>query len=97
MTGEKDFEAYTNRMLEIESQYHAKRLQHADLEGNEQVTIQAEYLEARKKQQEQFDKWTIEEENQAYADLKRQAQDDYLQKRISTETYNMELENIEMA
>lgn len=97
LTGEKDFEAYTNRMLEIESQYHAKRLQHADLEGNEQVTIQAEYLEARKKQQEQFDKWTIEEENQAYADLKRQAQDDYLQKRISTETYNMELENIEMA
>ena len=97
LKGEKDYEAYTNRMLEIESQYHAKRLQHADLEGNEQVTIQAEYLEARKKQQEQFDKWTIEEENQAYADLKRQAQDDYLQKRISTETYNMELENIEMA
>lgn len=97
LTGEKDYEEYTNRMLEIESQYHAKRLQHEDLEGNESVTIQAEYLEARKKQQEQYDKWTIEEENQAYADLKRQVQDDYLQKRITTETYNMELENIEMA
>lgn len=97
LTGEKDYEAYTNRMLEIEAQYHAKRLQHEDLEGNEQVTIQAEYLEARKKQQEQYDKWTIEEENQAYEDLKRQIQDDYLQKRITTETYNMELENIEMA
>lgn len=97
LTGEKDYEAYTNRMLEIEAQYHAKRLQHEDLEGNEQVTIQAEYLEARKKQQEQYDKWTIEEENQAYEDLKREIQDDYLQKRITTETYNMELENIEMA
>lgn len=97
LTGEKDYEAYTNRMLEIEAQYHAKRLQHEDLEGNEQVTIQAEYLEARKKQQEQYDKWTIEEENQAYEDLKREIQDNYLQKRITTETYNMELENIEMA
>ena len=97
LTGEKDYEAYTNRMLEIEAQYHAKRLQHEDLEGNEQVTIQAEYLEARKKQQEQYDKWTIEEENQAYEDLKREIQDDYLQKRITTETYNMELEDIEMA
>lgn len=97
LTGEKDYEAYTNRMLEIEAQYHAKRLQHEDLEGNEQVTIQAEYLEARKKQQEQYDKWTIEEENQAYEDMKREIQDDYLQKRITTETYNMELENIEMA
>ncbi len=97
LTGEKDYEAYTNRMLEIEAQYHAKRLQHEDLEGNEQVTIQAEYLEARKKQQELYDKWTIEEENQAYEDLKREIQDNYLQKRITTETYNMELENIEMA
>lgn len=97
LKGEKDYEAYTNRMLEIETQYHEKRLAHSDLEGNEQVTIQAEYLDARKKQQEQYDKWTIEEENQAYEDLKRQIQDDYLQKRITTETYNMELENIEMA
>ena len=97
LKGEKDYEAYTNRMLAIETRYHELRLQHTDLEGNERVTIQAEYLEAQKKQKEQFDKWTIEEENQAYADLKRQAQDDYLQKRISTETYNMELENIEMA
>lgn len=97
LTGEKDYEAYTNRMLEIEAQYHAKRLQHEDLEGNEQVTIQAEYLEARKKQQEQYDKWTIEEENQAYARLKAEVQNDYLQNRISRATYNMELENIEMA
>lgn len=97
LTGQRDYETYTNRMLEIETEYHAKRLQHEDLVGNEQFTIQAEYLEARKKQQEQYDKWTIEEENQAYEDLKRQIQDDYLQKRITTETYNMELENIEMA
>lgn len=97
LRGERDFESYTEIMLEIETQYHEKRLAHTDLVGNERVTIEAEYLEAMKKQQEQYDKWTIEEENQAYADLKRQVQDDYLQKRITTETYNMELENIEMA
>lgn len=97
LKGEQDYEAYTNRMLAIETEYHQKRLQHGDLEGNEQVTIMAEYLEAKKKQQEQYDKWTIEEENQAYEDLKRKAQEDYLKKRISTETYNMQMENIEFA
>lgn len=97
LRGERDFEAYTEIMLEIETQYHEKRLAHTDLVGNERVTIEAEYLEAMKKQQQQYDQWTIEEENQAYEDLKREIQDDYLQKRITTETYNMELENIEMA
>ena len=97
LRGQRDYEAYTEIMLEIETQYHEKRLAHTDLVGNERVTIEAEYLEAMKKQQEQYDKWTIEEENQAYEDLKREIQDDYLQKRITTETYNMELENIEMA
>ena len=97
LRGERDFESYTEIMLEIETQYHEKRLAHTDLVGNERVTIEAEYLEAMKKQQERYDKWTIEEENQAYEDLKREIQDDYLQKRITTETYNMELENIEMA
>ena len=97
LTGQKDYEAYTNRMLEIETEYHKKRLERTDLEGNEQVTIQAEYFEALKKQQEQYDKWTIEEENKAYEDLKRQIQEDYLQKRITTESYNMQMENIEMA
>ena len=97
LRGERDFESYTEIMLEIETQYHEKRLAHTDLVGNERVTIEAEYLEAMKKQQEQYDKWTIEEENQAYEDLKREIQDDYLQRRITTETYNMELENIEMA
>lgn len=97
LKGEQDYEAYTNRMLAIETEYHKRRLAHEDLEGNERVTIQAEYMEAQKKQQEQYDAWTVEEENRAYEDLKRQAQEDYLQKRISTETYNMELENIEFA
>lgn len=97
LKGEQDYESYTNRMLAIETEYHKKRLSHVDLEGNEQVTIMAEFLEAKKKQQEQYDTWSVEEEKKAYEDLKRQAQEDYLQKRISTETYNMELENIEFA
>lgn len=97
LTGKQDYESYTEGMLEIETEYHKKRLEHQDLEGNERVVIQAEYLEAQKKQQEQYDKWTIEEENQAYEDMKRQIQEDYLQKRITTESYNMQMENIEMA
>lgn len=97
LTGKQDYEDYTAGMLEIETEYHKKRLAHTDLAENERLGIQAEYLEAQKKQQEQYDAWTVEEENRSYEDLKRQAQEDYLQKRISTETYNMELENIEFA
>ena len=50
--GEKDYEAYTKRMLEIEVTYNQKKLAHKDLVGNEEVTIEASYQEALKKQRQ---------------------------------------------
>lgn len=64
--GEQDYEAYTQRMLAIEVEYHEKKLAHTDLEGNEEVTIQAAYYEALKKQQDHYLQGTAEQENEAY-------------------------------
>lgn len=64
--GETDYEAYTQRILQIEVDYHQKKLAHTDLVGNEEVTIQAAYFEALKKQQDNHLKGTVEQENAAY-------------------------------
>ncbi len=64
--GITDYETFTKKMLQIEVNYHNKKLQHKDLEGNEEVTIQAAYYEALKKQQDNHLKGTAEQENEAY-------------------------------
>ena len=64
--GITDYETFTKKMLQIEVDYHDKKLKHKDLEGNEEVTIQAAYYEALKKQQDNHLKGTAEQENEAY-------------------------------
>ena len=58
---------------------------------------QAKYWEAKNKLDKRAHAKTIADENEAYEDLRRQVQEDYLQNRISKETYDMEMENIEFA
>ena len=95
-TGEKNYEAYTNRMLEIATEYEAKRLKHTDLSVNERLTIEAQYREAQRKQTEQWNKFTIEEENEAYREIKALMQQRYIDGKITTEQYNANMELIEM-
>ena len=64
--GIDDYETYTQKMLQIEVDYNQKKLKHKDLVGNEEVTIQADYYEALKKQQDNHLKGTAEQENEAY-------------------------------
>ena len=95
-TGQKNYEAYTNRMLEILTEYEAKRLAHTDLTATERLTIEAQYREAQRKQTEQWNKFTIEEENEAYREIKALMQQRYIDGRITTEQYNANMELIEM-
>ena len=95
-TGQKNYEAYTNRMLEIQTEYEAKRLAHTDLTATERLTIEAQYREAQRKQTEQWNKFTIEEENEAYREIKALMQQRYIDGKISTEQYNANMELIEM-
>lgn len=50
--GEKDYEAYTNRMNDIAVQFYAMELQHTDLSADERLQIEADYAEAQKKEKE---------------------------------------------
>lgn len=50
--GEKDYEAYTNRMNEIAVEFYARELQHTDLSADERLQIEADYAEAQKKEKE---------------------------------------------
>lgn len=64
--GIMDYEAFTQKMLQIEVDYHQKKLAHTDLVGNEEVVIQAAYFEALKKQTDNHLNGTAEQENEAY-------------------------------
>ena len=94
--GEKDFDAYTKRMLEIDVEYHDKKLQHTDLEGNEQVVIQADYYEALKKQQDNHLKGTAEQENEAYQEQLINLQQRYVDGEMTARQYQNATELAEL-
>ena len=95
-TGEKNYEEYTNRMLEIEQQFYEKQLAHADLTANERITIQAQLYEVLRKQTETANKKTIEDENRLYALRKSETQQQYIDGLLSTEAYNEQMQRIEL-
>ena len=95
-TGEKNYESYTTRMLEIATEYEKKRLEHTDLTTTERLTIEAQHLEAQRKQTEQANKFTIEEEQESYRDIKALMQQRYIDGKITMEQYNANMELIDM-
>jgi TP901 family phage tail tape measure protein len=94
--GEDNYEEHTQRMLKIEEEFYRKQLAHTDLEGNERVVIESHLYEVLKKQTEEANKNTIEEEKRSYAIRKAELQQSYLDNKISTETYNEEMTRIEL-
>ncbi len=94
--GESDFDAYTKRMLDIEVEYNKKKLEHTDLVGNEQVTIEAAYYEVLKKQQENALKGTVEDENKAYDELLIQLQQRYVNGEMTAKQYQSATELAEL-
>lgn len=94
--GEKDYEAYTQRMLQIQVDYNKKKLDHTDLEGNEEVTIQAAYYEALKKQKDNAVTGTVEQEEQAYKDILAVLQQRYMDGEMSARQYQSAIELAEL-
>ena len=94
--GEENYEEHTNRMLRIEEEFYRKQLEHTDLEGNERVVIESHLYEVLRKQLEEKNKQTIDEEKRAYAIRKAELQQSYLDNKISTETYNEEMTRLEL-
>ena len=75
--GEKNYEEYTLRMQEIAIEYHKKQLEHTDLSALERLSIEADYYEAVKKQQEQQNTFAEEKSKEAIETAKTQEEDRY--------------------
>lgn len=95
-TGEKNFEEYTNRMLEIERDFYSKQLEHTDLGETERLKIQASFLEAGQKMLQQNAAASIEEENRAHDEQLAAVQQYYIEGLIDAEAYNGKIEQLEM-
>ena len=95
--GEKDYDAYTKRMLAIQVEYHQKKFAHTDLVSNEQVTIEASYYEALRKQATNAIEGTVEQENEAYQQQLAALQQRYIDGEMTAHQYQnaMELQELE--
>lgn len=67
--GEITYSEHTARMAQIAEDYYQKLLDRADVAGDEELKIRAEYEEACKKSREASNKQTLDEENRNYQDL----------------------------
>ena len=94
--GETDYLQYTKRMNEIAVEFHEKQLQHTDLEENEELGIEAEYYEAKKKLNEAFNEESVEAENKRYDEELAQLKQFYIDGSISKETYDLKTEEAEI-
>lgn len=94
--GVKNYEEYTKRMLEIEKQFYQRQLLHSDITKNERIVIEAQLAEVQRKQIEEKNRFSIEEENKAYEEDKAITQQMYIDKLLTTEAYNKQIEATEM-
>ena len=94
-TGKKSYEDYTKRMNEIEVEFYNKQLAHTDLSENERLSIQTQYYEAVKKQNEANSNFTLDAEKQSYNERLAEAKQFFVDGKYSIDTYNEAVARIE--
>ena len=77
-------------------EYNKKKLEHADLSKDERLQIEADYYEAVKKQSDQANKVTIEEEEAAYNERVAIEKQRYIDSRVSYAVYEESVEQLEI-
>lgn len=95
-TGERNFQRYTERMLEIERDFYQMQLKHTDLGETERLKILAQYHEATQKMQRQYGTTAIEEEDAEYAIRLAELKQYYLDGVIEVEAYNGKVKEMEL-
>ena len=93
--GEKSYIDYTKRMNEIEADFYNKQLAHTDLSENERLSIQAQYYEAVKKQNDANTTLTLDAEKEAYNKRLAEAKQFFIDGQYSIDTYNEAIARIE--
>ena len=94
--GEKDYMQFTERMREIEVDYHKQKLQHTDLSEADRLQIEADFYEVQKKISESAHKRSIDEENAAYAEHQALLKQRFIDGETSYEVYQEATEQLEM-
>ena len=95
-TGQKNYLEYTDRMQEIEVEYNRRKLEHSDLTADERLQIEADYHEAVKKQTEQANKVSVEEEMAAYNERVAIQKQRFIDGKVSYTVYEETVEQMEM-
>lgn len=93
--GEKSYIDYIKRMNEIEVDFYNKQLAHTDLSENERLSIQAQYYEAVKKQNDANTTLTLDAEKEAYNKRLAEAKQFFIDGQYSIDTYNEAVARIE--
>ena len=95
-TGKQNYEQYTQRMLEIEEEYHEKILSRSDLTEQERLDAQVGFYESLKKEKDEEQKRTVEEESRYYNELVAQEKQRYIDGEVSAEVYQQTMELYEL-
>jgi len=95
-TGKTDYLAYTKEMDDIAVLFYQKQLKHTDLSETERLQITAKYQEALRKQAESGANIVADVENQSYNSRMVELKQFYIDGQISKETYDSEVENLEI-
>lgn len=94
--GEKDYEAYTSRMEEIEVEYRERQLARSDLSLTEELTVRASLYEAERKQLESSARQTIEVENRRHEAVLDSIKSSCIKGEITYEQYEKDVQLEEM-
>lgn len=94
--GEKDYEAYTARMDEINVQYWKKKMERSDVSAKDLLEAQAQYQEAIKKQEENATSASREREDKAYNAQLAELKQRYIDGLSDTKTYEDAVELAEL-
>lgn len=95
-TGQKDYEAYQNAILDIEKEYQNKILSRKDLTEQERLDATAEFEEANLKLTQNGSKAQAEAVEDYYKSLKAIEDQRYIDGKISVEQYNEALNQLEL-
>jgi hypothetical protein len=95
-TGQKDYEDYQLRILNIEEEYNEKLLSRQDLTEQERLEAQASVYESRLKQQQEYSKMSIAEENARYNEAVADEKQRYIDGQVDYETYSNALQLLEL-
>ena len=94
--GEKDFEAYTNRMTEIDMEYNQKVMENGKATKEQKMEAEASYYEAKKKLTDDKNTQSAKDENDYYAELVATEKQRYIDGKVDQKTFDDALELMEL-